>query len=163
VEFETGGKAIQKELDSTDRELLILLTKNARATLQELGKKLGLSWKAIDYRIKNLEKDKTIVGYRANIDYKKFGYSNNKVLLYLQNLTREKESELVSYLKSLKNCIWVIKYVGKSDLEFEVLVKNREEFFFIMMAIREKFKNLIRSYDQFIVHQEPISRFVPIK
>ncbi len=161
-EFETGGKTEKAKLDEKDNKLLILLTKNARASLQELGEKLKLSWKTVDYRIKNLEKNKVIIGYRANINYKKLGYSNTKVLLYLKDLTKEKESELLTYLKSLKNSIWVIKFIGKSDLEFEVLIKNREEFFDIMNKLREKFSEIIRNYDSFIIHEEPISRFIPL-
>lgn len=161
-EFETGGKTDQPKLDDIDKKLLILLTKNARANLQELGKKVGLSWKAAHYRIKKLEKNKVIIGYRTNIDYKKLGYNNIKILLYLKNLTKEQENELLSYLKLLKSSIWIIKFIGKSDLEFEVLVRNREEFFNIMTELREKFRNIIRNYEQFTIHEEPISRFVPI-
>jgi len=161
-EFETGGKTDIPKLDETDRKLLILLTKNARASLQELGEKLKLSWKTIDYRIKNLENNRVIIGYRTNINYKKLGYSNTKVFLYLQNLTKEKEKEILNYLKFLKESIWITKCVGKSDLEFEVLVKTRGEFFDIMGELREKFKDIIKSYDQFIIHEEPISRFVPL-
>lgn len=162
-EFKTGGKSEKAKLDETDKKLLVLLTKNARASLQELGEKLKVSWKTVDYRIKNLEKNEIIIGYRTNINYKKLGYSNTKVLLYLKDLTKEKENELLIYLKSLKNSIWVIKFIGKSDLEFEVLVKNREEFFDIMTELREKFSSVIRSYDSFIIHEEPISRFIPIE
>ncbi|OGJ22120.1 hypothetical protein A3K73_07585 [Candidatus Pacearchaeota archaeon RBG_13_36_9] len=161
-EFETGGKTDQPKLDEIDKRLLVLLTKNARENLQELGEKLKVSWKTVDYRIKNLEKNKVIVGYRTNINYKKLGYSNTKVLLYLKDLTEKKENELLSYLKSLKNSIWIIKFIGKSDLEFEVLVKSREEFFDIMTELREKFSSVIKSYDSFIIHEEPISRFIPI-
>jgi len=162
-EFETGGKLEKVKLDEIDKNLLVLLTKNARASLCELGEKLKVSWKTVDYRIKNLEKNKIIVGYRTNIDYKKFGYSNTKVLLYLKNLTKEKENEILNYLKFLKNSIWVIKFIGKSDLEFEVLVKSRDEFFNIMSELREKFSNLIRSYNSFIILEEPISRFIPLE
>lgn len=162
-EFETGGKSEKAKLDEIDKKLLILLTKNARANLQEIGAKLRVSWKTADYRIKNLEKNKIIVGYRTNINYKKLGYGNTKVLLYLKELTKEKENELINYLKFLKNSIWIIKFIGKSDLEFEVLVKDREEFFDIMTELREKFSSVIRSYDSFTIHEEPISRFIPLE
>jgi DNA-binding Lrp family transcriptional regulator len=162
-QFETGGKTNKVKLDEKDKKLLVLLTKNSKLSLQELGSKAGLSWKTVYYRIKNLEKNKVIVGYRTNIDYRKLGYNNTKVLLHLQNLTKEKESELIAYLRSLKNCIWVIKYVGKSDLEFEALTQKREEFLESMKALREKFRNIIRNYEQFIIHEEPISRFIPLE
>lgn len=161
-EFETGGLIEGLKIDDIDKKLLVLLTKNARISLEELSRKLGLTGKAIQYRIKNLVKKKIIVGFRVWIDYKKFGYSNNKVFLYLQNLTKLEFNNLINYIKGLHNCIYITKPIGKTDLEFEILTKTREEFFSIIQKLREKFGKIIKSYDNFIIHEEPISRFIPI-
>lgn len=162
-EFETGGEKKQGKIDDTDKKLLVLLTQNARMGYEELSRKLKLTGKAISYRIKNLQKKQIIVGFRTSINYKKFGYSNNKILLYLQNLTKNQFKDIISYIKSLPNCIYITKPIGKSDLEFEVLSKDREEFFLIMKELRENFRGIIRSYNHFIVHEESISRFIPLK
>ncbi len=161
-EFKTGGKIETYELDDVDKKLLVLLTKNARMSYENLSKELGLSGRAVSYRIKNLVKKKIIVGFRTLIDYKKFGYSNIKVLLYLQNLTKDNFDNLITALKSIPNCIYITKPIGKPDLEFEILTKTREEFFSIIEQLRKNFRNTIRTYDYFIIHEEPISRFIPI-
>ena len=162
-EFKTGGEVETPKIDDIDTKLLILLTKKGRINFEELSRELNLTGKAISYRIKNLIRKKIIVGFRTLIDYKKFGYSNNKVLIYLQNLTKEDFSKLNNYLKIIPNCIYITKQIGKSDLEFEILTKNREEFFSIIKEIRERFRNRIRNYYYFIIHKEPISRFIPIQ
>ncbi|MCD6464041.1 AsnC family transcriptional regulator [Candidatus Woesearchaeota archaeon] len=162
-EFKTGGKLKVSNLDVIDKELLTILTKNARMSYEELSKHLGLSGKAINYRIKNLIKKKIIVGFRTLVDYKKFGYSNTKVLLYLQNATKERFNKLVHYLKQLPNCIYITKPIGKPDLEFEVLTRTREEFFSIIKQSRENFKDIIKNYEYFIIHEEPVSRFIPLE
>lgn len=161
-EFQTGGLIESLKIDEIDQEILIGLTKNCRISLEELSKKLGLTGKAIQHRIKNLINKKIIVGFRAWIDYKRFGYSNNKVFLYLQNLTKSEFNNLVNYIKGLHNCVYITKPIGKTDLEFEILTKTREEFFSIIQKLREKFGKIIKSYDNFIIHEEPISRFIPI-
>ncbi len=161
-EFKTGGEIEDFKIDEINKKILTLLSKNARISLEEMNKKFGLTGKAIGYRIKDLIKKKIIVGFRTLINYKKFGYSNNKILLYLQNITRIEVDELITYLKLLPNCIYITEPIGRADLEFELLSKDREEFFSIIKDLREKFNNIIKSYDYFIIHEEPISRFVPL-
>jgi len=161
-EFKTGGKIETFKLDEIDKKILLMLTKNARIGYEHLGKELNLSGKAISNRIKNLIKKGIIVGFRTLIDYKKFNYTNSKVLLCLQNLTRKEYANLINYLKSISNCIYITKPIGKPDLEFEVLTQTREEFFKIIRQLRENFSNVIRAYDSFIIYEEPISRFIPL-
>ena len=160
-EFKTGGKIETFKLDNIDRKILILLTKNARIGYENLSKEFNLTGKAISNRIKNLIKKKIIVGFRTLINYKKFGYTNNKVLLYLQNLTKKEFNKLVNYLKTIPNCIYITKSIGRPDLEFEILTKTREEFFSIIKNLREKFPNIIKNYDYFMIYEELISKFIP--
>ncbi|WP_425453042.1 Lrp/AsnC family transcriptional regulator [Bosea caraganae] len=54
-------------MDQTDRQLLVLLTENARAPVAELGRKLGLSRTTVQSRIERLERRGTIAGYTARL------------------------------------------------------------------------------------------------
>lgn len=54
-------------IDRTDRQLLVLLTENARAPVAELGRKLGLSRTTVQSRIERLERRGTITGYTARL------------------------------------------------------------------------------------------------
>ncbi len=62
-------------LDSIDRKIVGALAANARLSYAELGRKAGLSPSAVAERVRRLEADKIILGYRALLDEKTFGYS----------------------------------------------------------------------------------------
>ncbi len=51
------------ELDPTDRALLNLLRENARASVVELARKLGLSRTTVQSRLQRLEANKAVLGY----------------------------------------------------------------------------------------------------
>ena len=55
-------------IDKIDEQLIGLLAKNGRATLNDLAKKVGLSVSPCQTRIKKLEKQKYILGYHAQIN-----------------------------------------------------------------------------------------------
>lgn len=53
--------------DRIDRQLLLLLTENARAPVAEIGRKLGLSRTTVQSRIERLEARGVIAGYTARL------------------------------------------------------------------------------------------------
>ena len=65
-------------IDKIDEQLIGLLAKNGRATLNELAKKVGLSVSPCQTRIKKLEEQKYILGYYAQVNYQKL----EKIFLY---------------------------------------------------------------------------------
>jgi len=134
------------EIDSLDEKILGILAKNSRASLVEMSKELGVSDKTIKYRIKNLEKNKVILGYMVLLDYSKIGYAWHKVFLRLQNLTAEKYSKLVSYLKSKTSVMFVTEAIGVSDLEFEAMLQTTQQFHELMREIRQKFPEIIKEF-----------------
>jgi DNA-binding Lrp family transcriptional regulator len=56
-----------RELDAKDREILEILSKEARIALKTLAGKIGLSRSATSERVTNLERSGVIRGYRADI------------------------------------------------------------------------------------------------
>lgn len=56
-----------KELDSKDRDILAILSKEARIPLKTLAARIGLSRSATSERVALLEKSGVIRGYRADI------------------------------------------------------------------------------------------------
>jgi Lrp/AsnC family leucine-responsive transcriptional regulator len=67
-------------LDDTNRRLLAELQGNARLTLAELGRRVGLSSPAVAERLQRLERDGVIAGYRTEIDPRAVGYSLTVVI-----------------------------------------------------------------------------------
>ncbi len=56
-----------RELDAKDREILAILSREARIPLKTLAGRIGLSRSATGERVVNLERSGIIRGYRADI------------------------------------------------------------------------------------------------
>jgi Lrp/AsnC family transcriptional regulator, leucine-responsive regulatory protein len=86
------GNAEGTALDDTNRRLLAELQGDARLTLAELGRRVGLSSPAVAERLQRLEQEGVIRGYRTEIDPRALGLSLTAVIrvrpapLQLQNV-----------------------------------------------------------------------------
>jgi Lrp/AsnC family transcriptional regulator, leucine-responsive regulatory protein len=62
-------------LDPTNLRLLEEVQRDARLSLAELGRRVGLSSPAVSERLRRLEQEGVITGYRAEVDPRRLGYS----------------------------------------------------------------------------------------
>jgi Lrp/AsnC family leucine-responsive transcriptional regulator len=67
-------------LDSTNLRLLQELQANARLTVAELGRRIGLSSPATSERLQRLEAEGVIRGYTAQIDPRAVGYALSTII-----------------------------------------------------------------------------------
>ena len=65
---------LAKEIDSISRHILRELAADGRVSFRELGERVGLSAPAVTERVRRLERDGVITGYRAVIDPRAFGF-----------------------------------------------------------------------------------------
>jgi Lrp/AsnC family leucine-responsive transcriptional regulator len=70
----------EDSLDDTNLRILAELQQNARLTLAELGRRVGLSSPAVTERLQRLEQSGTIIGYRAEIDPRALGLALSAVI-----------------------------------------------------------------------------------
>jgi Lrp/AsnC family leucine-responsive transcriptional regulator len=68
------------DLDDTNRRLLSELQRDARLSLAELGRRVGLSSPAVAERLARLEGAGVIQGYRAELDPAALGYPLSAVI-----------------------------------------------------------------------------------
>jgi len=55
--LQKNPKTVKAKLDVKDKKILSILSANSRIPLTQLAKKVGLSRDAVNYRIKNYEKN----------------------------------------------------------------------------------------------------------
>jgi Lrp/AsnC family leucine-responsive transcriptional regulator len=67
-------------LDATNLRLLAELQSDARLSLAELGRRVGLSSPAVAERLARLEQDGVILGYHARLDPRALGYALSAVI-----------------------------------------------------------------------------------
>lgn len=116
------------KLDVKDKRILYELDLNSRASLNQIAKKVGLSKQVVDYRIKQLVKNKIIKQYYTVVNFSKLGYTQYKLYLKLQNVDVQKEKEIIDYWCNHHHTIWVTSCRGNWDLAVSVLAKNINEF-----------------------------------
>lgn len=116
------------KLDLKDRKILYQLDINARQSNAEISKKVMLSKDAVGYRIKKLEEQGIIRGYKAVIDSSRLGYSFYRIYFNLMDIQPDRLDELVEYLKKQKNVWWIAKLDGAWNFVFAVWVRSNKEF-----------------------------------
>ncbi len=67
-------------MDAIDREILEILQSEARITMKEIGQRIGLTSPSIIERVKKLEDNGIINGYKAIIDFAKAGLSLKAII-----------------------------------------------------------------------------------
>ena len=77
---QNGAATDDRLLDATNRRLLAELQDDARLTLAELGRRVGLSSPAVAERVQRLEQEGVIVGYRTQLDPRALGFALTVVL-----------------------------------------------------------------------------------
>ena len=138
------GTRKNNKIDRTDEALLKALSQNARMSLLELSEKLKINPKTISSRLKRLEREEVILGYKINLNFRKIGYTYYKVMLQLNNL--KIKSQLYNYIKANKNVIYYDKFIGGEDFEFDLEIESFEEFLNFMEDLKKKFKQAIEDY-----------------
>lgn len=145
------------KLDELNKSLINELNLNGRVTLVDLANKYHSSAKVIKERIDKLQKNKIIIGYNFKLNHNLLGFTHRKVLLKLNDTSKETIRRLSTYLKNNKNVIYLVKPIGDYDFEFELMTKSNEEFHEIIRELRKKFAEEIKSYDTVIHYKEPKS------
>jgi Lrp/AsnC family transcriptional regulator, leucine-responsive regulatory protein len=75
-----GHVAANTQLDPTNCLLIAELQRNARLSLAELGRRVGLSPPAVAERLQRLEQNGTITGYHAQVDPRAVGLTLSAII-----------------------------------------------------------------------------------
>ncbi len=126
--------------DQNDFNILKELSKNARISTVQIAKNLKIPQTTVSSKIKNLEKRKIILGYRAEINFIKLGYMNYFLEVYLD--TNDNLKQIETWADTNKNVVWLQKIIGTCDIEIEVEVKDRVELESLLNEFRSTFKNI---------------------
>jgi Lrp/AsnC family leucine-responsive transcriptional regulator len=107
-------------LDETNVRLLAELQADARRSLAELGRRVGLSAPAVAERLRRLEQAGVITGYRVEIDPRALGYTLGAIirirpaprqLAAVADLARESPEVIECHRVTGDDCYVMIAYV----------------------------------------------------
>lgn len=137
-------------LDLIDKRVLNELSKDARQTNSQIGKKLGLSQQVISYRIKKLIETNIIEQFHTVIRFGHLGFTNYTLLIKLNELDSATKEELIKQINEEKNVILVSKCGGKWQLIVELQARNNYNFEKILTHLIEKYDSKILQFHVFL-------------
>jgi DNA-binding Lrp family transcriptional regulator len=148
--------------DDLDLKILNCLCDDARISLVNISLKLNVSSKVVMYRMKNMQNNSIILGYKPIIDYNKIGLNYFKVYFNFNSYDDQKIIELKKYLLSHSNVLYLVYGVGfLGDFDFEILAKNISELFLIIEEIKNNFPLLIDNYEIIFFNETLKTKYLP--
>jgi Lrp/AsnC family transcriptional regulator, leucine-responsive regulatory protein len=116
-------------IDVADRALLCQLQRDSTRSMQELAESVGLSASSCHRRIKALEAEGLISGYRAVLDAQKLGFS---MLFFIEiSLNSQSEKTLDAFEAAVRDAPEVQEcflMAGQSDYLLRVACRDQEDF-----------------------------------
>lgn len=114
---------MENKVDYLNREILKQLQLNARISMTELSKIVGLTPPAVAERIKKLEDTGVIKGYYTQLSYLKTGYQLKAIITLKVFMGRLKPFlDKVPEFKEVINCY---RITGNENIIMEVVLKNQ--------------------------------------
>lgn len=153
--FDFGEKEKQLDLEQKDQKILNILVKNSREKIIDIAEKTNLSVDIVRYRIKKMEQDKVIRGYKCLYNVKALGYTTCKAFIYFKNITNEKKQKFLEFCQNHPNCINVVTTFAPWDLEIMFETPSYESYFEIIEEFKDKFSSIIKFYESVLITSEP--------
>jgi len=146
-------------LDKKDLAILQQLDLNVRASCTQIGKKARLSKEVVQYRIKQLEKNKVITDYWA-IPSIKNNTSVYKLLIKNKSLGIMQRKEFIEFITSQKATSWAATTEGQWDFVITSYVQKENDFYEFLNKLLVRFgryfseKNILRAVSAIVLNEK---------
>lgn len=150
-------------LDSLDKRILSLLTKDARMPFLEVARKCKVSGAAIHQRVQKMTEAGVISGSQINLSYKDMGYLTCAFIGIQVNLTATStHDEVFGKISEIPEIVECHHITGSYSLLLKILSRNNEH---LKKIIVEKIQSIpeIVATETFISLEEGFVRQLPVE
>jgi Lrp/AsnC family transcriptional regulator, leucine-responsive regulatory protein len=110
------------EIDAHDARILEELQRDARTSMAELGRRVHLSQPAVTERVRKLELQGVIRGYRAVVDYGRLGYGIRGIV----RVGRVEYARMVKLIEQTPEVLNAANVTGEDSWILEIAVMDVE-------------------------------------
>ena len=144
------------QIDGIDKIILNNLMKDARMSINQLAKLVGISGAAVHQRLKKLEKAHLIQGSQMKVNPKKLGYTTLAFVgIYLDRAMNNPAA--VEQLKKINEVIECHYTTGNWSILVKILCKDNEHLMNLLNNQIQKIEGISRT-ETFISLDQQISR-----
>lgn len=133
-------------IDLKDRKILYELDLDARQSLTQIGKKVGLKKDVISYRIKRMQDEGIIQNFWTAINTFKLGYQVFRIYINFQYVSSQIKEKIVQHFINYRN-VWAVISL-KAEIDFDVLIwiKDIYEFYQFWNKTLDEFEDYFAKY-----------------
>ena len=110
--------------DELDKRIIELLCRSSQGSYRQLAKELGVHPTTLIQRVKNLESQGIINGYRASVDYVKMGFD----YMGMVSVFADDPEGVLESISSIPEVVSVFEVTGDCDLMVWIACVDRDEF-----------------------------------
>lgn len=147
-------------IDLKDRKILYELDLDARQSLTQIGKKVGLKKDVVAYRVQRMQDEGVIKNFWTAINTFKLGYHVFRIYINFQYVNQDIKNELIKKFVDYNNT-WTVKTAFRSEIDLAVViwVNNVYEFYQFWEKILDQYedyfaKAVVSIYTQAICYKK---------
>lgn len=161
-EFSLGDLKEKTKLDEKDIKILKELDKNGRAKIINIAKSINISAEMVLYKLKNLYKNKIVLGSRIIFDMEKMNYFFGNLKLNLKHLSEKTKQEISEFCKNHKFINALSFGIGEYNCLVQFFFSEEKQFRDSLKEFLEKFGNEINSSDIILIENEGEIKTLPL-
>ncbi|WP_341947200.1 Lrp/AsnC family transcriptional regulator [Microbacterium sp. LWH11-1.2] len=116
-------------MDAIDRKILSELQRDGRQTLTELAERVQLTMSPCHRRLRELERDGVIVGYRADVDPASVGFGfQSLVFVTMRESTRDVIATFEEAVAAIPYILDADRLFGEPDYLLRVVARDLDHF-----------------------------------
>jgi len=123
-----GGVPEEIAIDDLMKDILKVMAEDSRIPIAKICEDLHTTPKTVISKIRYMEKNKIILGYRIILNLEKLNKENYKALIYFRNASPENEHKFHEFCKHNPSITYYIKTIGEWDAEIDIEIDNYREF-----------------------------------
>jgi DNA-binding Lrp family transcriptional regulator len=113
------------KIDDLDKKIVKEICHSSQGSYRQIAKRLGIHPTTLIQRVKHLEEEGVIKGYRAQVDYMKLGYEFMAIVhIYVEGDLMDVQKKIMD----LTNVVAIFDVTGECDSIAWVACRSREEF-----------------------------------
>ncbi|GLX67340.1 Lrp/AsnC family transcriptional regulator [Paenibacillus glycanilyticus] len=138
-------------MDQIDYKILALLRDNARITISEMSRVIAMSQPAVTERMRKLEEQGVITGYRADVSLPKLGKYTTAFIMFKSNNCKEFETfceaapEIVDFYRTSGEYNYLMKVVTETSETLESFLETCHTYGFssTLVVLSTRFEDKI--------------------
>lgn len=152
------------KIDRYDRRILEILQQEGRISNQELAERIGLSQSPCLRRVRALEENGMIRGYRALLDAKKLGLTLYALIhISMDRHTPERFANFEKKIRALPEVLECLLITGQeADYQLKVVVSDMDAYQALLLDKITRIEGVTGVHSSFVLRQVVMRTSLPL-